>query len=48
MRAHPFLGLAWNALVLYLTLGFRQFSHFYTDIQLALADNDLEAGARTC
>ena len=42
LRAHPFLGLAWNALVLYLTLGFRQFSHYYTDIQLALADNDLE------
>ncbi len=42
LRAHPFLGLAWNALIVYLTLGFRQFSHFYTDIQLALADNDLE------
>lgn len=42
LRVHPFLGLAWNALVLYLTLGFRQFSHYYTDIQLALADNDLE------
>jgi adenosylcobinamide-phosphate synthase len=42
LRVHPFLALAWNALVLYLTLGFRQFSHFYTDIQLALADNDLE------
>lgn len=42
VRAHPFLGLAWNALVLYLTLGFRQFSHYYTDIQLALADNDLD------
>ena len=42
LRAHPFLGLAWNALILYLTLGFRQFSHYYTDIQVALADNDLE------
>ena len=42
IRAHPFLGLAWNALVLYLTLGFRQFSHYYTDIQVALADNDLD------
>ena len=41
LRVHPFLGLAWNAFVLYLTLGFRQFSHFYTGIQLALADNDL-------
>ena len=42
LRVHPFLGLAWNALIVYLTLGFRQFSHFYTDIQLALADNDLD------
>ena len=42
VRVHPFLGLAWNALVLYFTLGFRQFSHYYTDIQLALADNDLD------
>jgi adenosylcobinamide-phosphate synthase len=42
LRAHPFLGLAWNALIVYLTLGFRQFSHFYTDIQVALANNDLE------
>jgi adenosylcobinamide-phosphate synthase len=45
LRAHPFLGLAWNALILYLTLGFRQFSHYYTDIQVALAANDLD-GAR--
>jgi cobalamin biosynthesis protein CobD/CbiB len=29
-----------NVLVLYLTLGFRQFSHFYTDIQLALRLED--------
>jgi adenosylcobinamide-phosphate synthase len=42
LRVHPFLGLAWNALVLYLTLGFRQFSHYYTDIQLAIANNDLD------
>ncbi len=42
VRVHPFLGLAWNALILYLTLGFRQFSHYYTDIQMALANNDLD------
>ncbi len=42
LRVHPFLGLAWNALIVYLTLGFRQFSHYYTDIQLAIADNDLD------
>jgi len=40
-RIHPFLGLGWDVVVLYLTLGFRQFSHYYTDIQLALASNDV-------
>ena len=30
------LALAWNIVVLYLALGFRQFSHFYNDIMLAL------------
>jgi adenosylcobinamide-phosphate synthase len=30
------LALLWNLLVLYLTLGFRQFSHYFTDIRDAL------------
>ncbi|MFM2055847.1 MAG: hypothetical protein RLY71_232 [Pseudomonadota bacterium] len=30
------LALIWNLVVLYLTLGFRQFSHYYTDIREAL------------
>ena len=34
-------SLIWNVTVLYLTLGFRQFSYFYTAIQLALANNDI-------
>lgn len=38
---NPLLALAWNVLVLYLTMGFRQFSHYYTDIQLALRMQDL-------
>lgn len=38
---NPLLAIAWNVLVLYLTMGFRQFSHFYTDIQLALRMEDL-------
>jgi adenosylcobinamide-phosphate synthase len=46
VRVHVFLGLGWDVLVLYLTLGFRQFSHFYTDIQLALANNDLAEARR--
>jgi len=35
------LALAWNIIVLYLALGFRQFSHFYNDILLALRAGDL-------
>lgn len=34
------LGLAWDVLVLYGTLGFRQFSHFFTDIRDALDRGD--------
>jgi adenosylcobinamide-phosphate synthase len=30
------LALAWNLVVLYLTLGFRQFSHYFTDIRESL------------
>ena len=37
----PVLAWAWNVLVLYLTMGFRQFSHYFTDIQLALRMEDL-------
>jgi adenosylcobinamide-phosphate synthase len=38
---NPLLGWGWNVLMLYLTMGFRQFSHYYTDIQLALRMGDL-------
>lgn len=38
-------ALAWNVAVLYLTLGFRQFSHYFTDIRDALERGD-EDGAR--
>jgi adenosylcobinamide-phosphate synthase len=38
------LALVWNVGVLYLTLGFRQFSHYFTDIRDALERGDeLEA-----
>ena len=37
------LTLAWNVLLLYLTLGFRQFSHYFTDIHEALNRDDLPA-----
>ena len=39
------LALAWDVVVLYLTLGFRQFSHYFTDIRDALERGD-ETGAR--
>ncbi|HEU4458166.1 MAG TPA: CobD/CbiB family protein [Methylibium sp.] len=40
MHVNVLLGLAWNAAVLYLTLGFRQFSHYFTDIRDALERGD--------
>ncbi|MFA6071083.1 MAG: CobD/CbiB family protein, partial [Janthinobacterium sp.] len=36
----------WNVLIVYLTLGFRHYSHYFTSIQLALSAGD-EATART-
>jgi adenosylcobinamide-phosphate synthase len=41
-----FLGLALNIAVLYVCLGFRQFSHHGSEIQLALANGDLAAARR--
>jgi adenosylcobinamide-phosphate synthase len=38
--AHPALAFVWNVLVLYMTLGFRQFSHHFTDIRDALDVGD--------
>jgi len=37
----PLLAWVLNVGVLYLTMGFRQFSHHYTEIQLALREGDL-------
>lgn len=39
---HPLLGFGFDFVVLYLVMGFRQFSHFFTDIQLALRTGELE------
>ena len=39
---NPLFGLLLNIGVLYLTMGFRQFSHHYTEIQLALRLGDIE------
>jgi adenosylcobinamide-phosphate synthase len=35
------LAFGWNVAVLYFTLGFRQFSHYFTDIHLALNNDDV-------
>ncbi len=42
LRTHPIFAWAFCVLVLYLTMGFRQFSHFYTGIHQALRDNQLD------
>src|SRR5574343_1909057 len=39
---NPIFALLLNVGVLYLTMGFRQFSHHYTEIQMALRLGDLE------
>ena len=44
-RINVLLAVAWDVAVLYLTLGFRQFSHYFTDIRDALDRGD-EADAR--
>jgi adenosylcobinamide-phosphate synthase len=46
LAAHPLLAWAWNVAILYLTLGFRQFSHHFTDIHRALIDADLPRARR--
>jgi adenosylcobinamide-phosphate synthase len=38
---NPLLALAFNVAALYFTMGFRQFSHYFTDIQTALKEEDL-------
>lgn len=40
--AHPLLAMLFNIAALYLTLGFRQFSHHFTGIQSALKAGDLD------
>ncbi|MBC3931876.1 CobD/CbiB family protein [Undibacterium curvum] len=46
LRLSPFAALAWNVLIVYLTLGFRRYSHYFTSIQLALSSGDDEAARR--
>lgn len=39
-RVNPVLAFAWSVVILYVTLGFRQFSHYFTDIRDALDEGD--------
>jgi adenosylcobinamide-phosphate synthase len=41
----PFAAFAWNVLIIYLTLGFRRYSHYFNAIQVALSGGD-DAEAR--
>lgn len=45
-KISPLAALAWNILIVYLTLGFRHYSHYFTSIQFALNAGD-EVAART-
>ncbi len=42
LAVHPLLALLFNIAALYLTLGFRQFSHYFTRIQLAVKSGDID------
>ncbi|MBI1892047.1 MAG: CobD/CbiB family protein [Burkholderiales bacterium] len=46
MRVGVLAGLAWNVAIVYVTLGFRHYSHYFTSIQVALSAGDEET-ART-
>lgn len=42
LSLHFLLALAFHIVVLYFTLGFRQFSHHFTELQLAVKSGDIE------
>jgi adenosylcobinamide-phosphate synthase len=46
LSLHYLLALAFHVVVLYFTIGFRQFSHYFTELQLAVKSGDIER-ART-
>jgi adenosylcobinamide-phosphate synthase len=45
-KIHPVFGWAFSILVLYLTMGFRQFSHYFTRIHKALQAGELDEARR--
>ena len=45
--ASPLAAMLFDIAVLYLTLGFRQFSHYFTDIQLAVKSGEIDRARAT-
>lgn len=45
-KISPLLVFLWNVVIIYLTLGFRHYSHYFTSIQIALHNGD-EVKARS-
>jgi adenosylcobinamide-phosphate synthase len=43
---HPLLGVVVNVAALYVTMGFREHSHYFTDIHAALKEGDLDTARR--
>ncbi len=43
---HPLWGLAWNIIILYLLMGFRRFSHAFSEVASALKAGDLSLARR--
>ena len=40
LAIHPFFGLLWNIMILYLCMGFRHYYHYFTSIQMALLSGE--------
>ncbi len=46
LRLNPFAAFIWNVIIVYLTLGFRRYSHYFTSIQIALNSGDEDAARK--
>ena len=46
LRLNPFAAFIWNVVIVYLTLGFRRYSHYFTSIQIALNSGDDDAARK--
>jgi adenosylcobinamide-phosphate synthase len=43
LRLSPFAAFLWNIVVIYMTMGFRRYSHYFTSIQIALNSGDIDS-----